>query len=171
MISIHGLVRNKYPFFLVSALIAVFDRVSKIFFERFLSGIEGNSIRALGDEFARFTLAYNEGIAFSIPLGGRYFLSSVSFAASVVIIFIIIKTDIKKRTELWGLSFILGGAVGNMTDRIFTGRVIDFIDCDFPDFIMYRWPIFNIADSFVTLGMIFLVIHYIFMDKKAVEKG
>jgi signal peptidase II len=157
---------KKSVFFAVSALIVVSDRISKDFFEDFLSGVEGNSVKALGDEFARFTLAYNEGIAFSIRLGGRYFLSAVSFIASLVIIYVIIKTDIRKRVEIWGLSFILGGAVGNMIDRVRTGRVIDFIDCDFPDFIMQRWPIFNIADSFVTTGMVFLVVHYMFLEKK-----
>ncbi len=166
MKSFLGSFRSRSAFFAVSAIIVAADRISKNFFENYLSGIEGNSVKAVGEEFARFTLAYNEGIAFSIKLGGRYFLSGVSIAASLAIIWLIAKTDIKKKTELWAFSMILGGAAGNLVDRISTGRVVDFIDCDFPDFIMERWPVFNIADSFVTVGMAFLIIHYIFFEKK-----
>jgi len=163
--------KTKFQFFLVSFLIIVSDQISKKIFEKFLSGIEGNSVKAVGEEFARFTLAYNAGIAFSINLGGRYFLSAVSLLASIVIIYLIFKTDKAKKLELWAFSFILGGAIGNLVDRAFYGKVIDFIDCDFPDFIMNRWPIFNLADSFVTVGMIFLAIQYIFLEKKEAESG
>ena len=76
------------------------------------------------------------------------------------------KVDLKKKLELWAFTFILGGAIGNLIDRAMYGKVIDFIDCDFPDIIMTRWPIFNIADSFVTVGMVFLAIQYLFLEKK-----
>ncbi|HXK49558.1 MAG TPA: signal peptidase II, partial [Clostridiales bacterium] len=92
--------------------------------------------------------------------------STVSVIASLVLIYLIFSSDISKRTELWALSLILGGAAGNLIDRISTGRVIDFIDCDFPDFIMQRWPVFNLADSFITAGMVFLFIHFIFFEKR-----
>ncbi len=160
------LLRQRAAFIGVSAFIVIADRISKNYFEDYLSGVEGNSVRALGDSFARFTLAYNEGIAFSIDLGGRYILSTVSVIASLVLIYLIFSSDISKRTELWALSLILGGAAGNLIDRISTGRVIDFIDCDFPDFIMQRWPVFNLADSFITAGMVFLFIHFIFFEKR-----
>jgi len=159
-------IRNKYPFFILSGIIILCDQISKKYFEDFLLSVQGHSVKAAGDEFARFTLAYNTGIAFSIDMGGRFILASVSFLASLVIIYLILKTDIKKKLELWAFSFILGGAVGNMIDRAFYGKVIDFIDCDFPDFIMERWPIFNIADSFVTIGMVFLAVQYLFFEQK-----
>ena len=163
------MIKNKYPFFIISALIIACDQLSKKYFEDFLLSVEGYSVRAVGDEFARFTLAYNTGIAFSIDLGGRYFLATVSFLASLVIIYLILKTDLKKKLELWAFSFILGGAVGNMIDRALYGKVVDFIDCDFPDIIMERWPIFNIADSFVTVGMVFLAVQYILLERKNPE--
>lgn len=159
-------IKNKLQYFLVSVFIILSDQISKKFFEKYLSGVEGNSVKAVGDEFARFTLAYNTGIAFSIKMGGRYFLASVSYLASMIIVLLIIRTDPLKKLELWAFSFILGGALGNLIDRALYGKVIDFIDCDFPDFIMQRWPIFNLADSFVTIGMVFLMIQYIFLEKK-----
>ena len=158
--------KKKYIFFSVSALIVVADQISKKFFEKFLLSLDTNSVNVLGEELVRFTLAYNTGIAFSIKLGSRYFLSTISLLASIFIIYLIVKIDLKKKLEIWAFTFILGGAIGNLIDRVMYGKVIDFIDCDFPDFIMTRWPIFNIADSFVTVGMAFLAIQYLFLEKK-----
>ncbi|MFO7810616.1 MAG: signal peptidase II [Candidatus Delongbacteria bacterium] len=166
-----GLFFSKINYFFVAGFIIFADRISKRFFENYLLGIKGHSVEAIGSEFARFTLAYNTGIAFSIPLGGRYVLSAVSLIASAAIVYLIIRTDGSKKCELWGYSLILGGAVGNMTDRIVYGRVIDFIDCDFFDLIIERWPIFNLADSFITIGMIFLFVHFIFLDKRPNKKS
>jgi len=161
--------KKKYIFFSVSALIVIADQISKNFFEKFLLSFNSNSVNVIGKELVRFTLAYNTGIAFSIKLGSRYFLASISLLASIFIIYLIFKIDLKKKLELWAFSFILGGAIGNLIDRALYGKVIDFIDCDFPDFIMTRWPIFNIADSFVTVGMVFLAIQYLFLEKKKIE--
>lgn len=160
------LLKRKSPYLAVSLLIIAADRASKIFFENYLSKIEGGSVRAVGEEFARFTLAYNEGIAFSIDLGGRFVLSSISLIASSAIIYMILFSEKLRRAEVWALSMILGGAVGNLWDRMTTGRVIDFIDCDFPDFIMRRWPVFNIADSFITVGMVFLALSIVLPGRK-----
>ena len=158
--------KNKYQFFILSGIIIFCDQISKNYFENFLLNVEGYSVKAVGDEFARFTLAYNTGIAFSIDLGGRYLLASISFIASLFIVYLILKTDISKKLELWAFGMILGGALGNMIDRALYGKVVDFIDCDFPDFIMHRWPIFNIADSFVTVGMVLLAVQYLFLERK-----
>ena len=164
------MIKKKYIFFSISALIVVADQISKYFFEKFLLSLDTNSVKVLGEELVKFTLAYNTGIAFSIKLGSRYFLSTISLIASIFIIYLILRIDIKKRLELWAFSFILGGAIGNLIDRALYGKVIDFIDCDFPDFIMTRWPIFNIADSFVTVGMVFLAIQYLFLEKKEIKQ-
>lgn len=161
--------KSKYQFFILSGIIIFCDQISKKFFENFLLNVEGYSVKAVGDEFARFTLAYNTGIAFSIDIGGRYFLASISFIASLFIVYLIFKTDISKKLELWAFGMILGGALGNMIDRALYGKVVDFIDCDFPDFIMHRWPIFNIADSFVTVGMVLLAVQYLFLERKKHE--
>jgi signal peptidase II len=168
--SITGQLKGRYIYFAVSAFIILADRFTKVFFEKWLLGVEGNSVKALGDDFARFTLAYNTGIAFSIKMGSRYFLGSLSLIAGAFIIYLLIRTDITKKLELWAFSFIFGGAYGNMIDRLLYGKVIDFIDCDFPDFIMERWPIFNIADSFITVGMVMLAVQYIFLEKNIQKK-
>ncbi len=61
---------------------------------------------------------------------------------------------------------ILGGAFGNLIDRIFFGGVTDFIWWDFPDFIMERWPVFNIADSSIVVAICLLVVYYLFFREE-----
>jgi signal peptidase II len=60
---------------------------------------------------------------------------------------------------------ILGGAVGNFIDRMRMQMVVDFIDCDFPDFIMTRFPTFNVADSFVTVGVAIVILSPVILKK------
>ena len=104
-----------------------------------------------------FNLTYvrNTGAAFGIFAGSaeifrRPFLILVSILASVFII-VMMKRLAEKETELViGLSFILGGAIGNLIDRVIYGEVIDFLDFYWRN---YHWPAFNIADSFITIGV------------------
>jgi signal peptidase II len=67
------------------------------------------------------------------------------------------------------LALILGGALGNLFDRVRFGYVTDFFDFDFPDFIMTRWPVFNIADSAVTTGVTLWCVYLVFFAKKHVN--
>ena len=60
---------------------------------------------------------------------------------------------------------ILGGAVGNFIDRMRLQMVVDFIDCDLPDFIMTRFPTFNVADSFVTVGVAIVILSPVILKK------
>jgi len=99
----------------------------------------------------------NEGAAFSFlsDAGGwqRYFLSIVAVIASVFIIFMIKK----HRDELYialGLSLILGGAIGNLYNRISLGHVTDFLYFHFND---YYWPAFNVADTAISIGAVIII--------------
>ena len=107
-----------------------------------------------------FTLVHNEGAAFGILSDHRWvFLvfSSLAIVGLCVYLFRFCKTD------LWikvALAFVIGGGIGNMIDRIFVGSVVDFIELPFlwlPILKMY-FPIFNIADSFVTVGVAILIV-------------
>jgi signal peptidase II len=64
-----------------------------------------------------------------------------------------------------GVVMILGGAVGNFIDRMRLKMVVDFIDCDLPDFIMTRFPTFNVADSFVTVGVAIIILSPVLLKK------
>ena len=71
---------------------------------------------------------------------------------SVVVVFWIQKTDISQRQKLMGQFFLLSGAVGNLIDRAQYGYVIDFIDIN-----ILNWPVFNLADSFIFIGVMLLL--------------
>lgn len=121
-------------------------------------------IRVLGD-YLRFSLAYNEGAAFSSrPQDILPFLSPPVFYLVLTLVALGVLfwfyTSIDKRDWLsrLGIVMVISGAIGNFWDRMRLQKVIDFIDCDFPDFIMTRFPTFNVADSFVTVGVALLLL-------------
>ena len=82
-------------------------------------------------------------------------ISILSIAALLTVLYIFIKTSLSCRLELISLSFIMGGAVGNIVDRFLLGYVVDFIDIYIKS---YHWPTFNIADSFISIGIVLLLI-------------
>jgi len=103
-------------------------------------------------------LAYNRGAAFSFldDAGGwqRWFFVSVSVLASVALVFWLRKLKPHQWPLALALSLVLGGAVGNLVDRLWLGHVVDFIQLYYRDFY---WPAFNIADSAITAGAVLLV--------------
>jgi signal peptidase II len=147
--------------YLWAILVIVADRISKMLVIDNMT--LGESIPLIGNNFLRFTYVQNPGIAFGIHIFPNTFHLVFSLAASVVLIIYLFHIRGQSSFLKIPLSLILGGALGNAIDRIFYGQVIDFIDFDFPNFIMSRWPVFNLADSAVTIGMILLVIYLIFM--------
>ena len=108
-------------------------------------------------QFLRFTLAWNQGAAFSMPWGGPLFLTVITAAAVVMVSIFIWKLGKHSPLFLAGLGAILGGALGNLLDRIMYGKVVDFIDIGSTG---WRWPTFNVADIAITAGGVILVILY-----------
>jgi signal peptidase II len=154
------------PYFVLALIIALADQISKILIRQYL--LPGDSVQVLGD-FLRFTFVYNQGGAFGIKLGNIIFYSAMSFAAAVIIIVYMIKTKNTNKIVMAILALVVGGAIGNFLDRIVYGQVVDFIDVNMPDiripafslsifnfsgFELYRWYIFNIADSALTVGLV-----------------
>jgi signal peptidase II len=135
----------------------------------------GQSIPLIGD-FLRITYIENLGMAFGIDVGGRLFLIIFTLLASIGIIFYLYKIRNEAFVARFSLAMILGGAIGNLIDRIFYGvifgeaplfygKVVDFIDVDFIniDFLgvhISRWAIFNVADSSVSIGIVMMLIFY-----------
>ncbi len=165
----------------LSAILAALDQVTKLlvkgvsvpFLGISVEGMRyGSSIPVLGD-FFRLTYIENPGMAFGINFGGKALFSIISFAASIAIIIYLYKSRNEPLPFRLSLAMILGGAVGNMVDRmfygvlygeapLFHGKVVDFFDLDFPDINIFgyqlsRWPVFNIADASVTVGVILLL--------------
>jgi signal peptidase II len=143
-------------YLLIAILLIILDQLSKIYFT-----LNHN----LGDSFAvfswlNFTFLHNSGAAFSLGAGyeiSRYILPAVSIIASIFIVIWMFKTNPKNTLKLLSLTLVLGGALGNFIDRALFGYVVDFIDLNI-DFWGYRFAVFNLADSFISVGVVLLLI-------------
>jgi signal peptidase II len=113
----------------------------------------GRSIPLLGD-LLRFTLVHNSGGAFGLFAGGGAPFVGFSIAAIGLILLLAWRLPAGSHGELVALGALLGGALGNLRDRLQSGVVIDFIDIGVG---RLRWPVFNVADIAVTLGVIALL--------------
>lgn len=170
----------------ISIAVVIIDQLTKIFVKGFSIPIlnfnfdgmyYGQSIPVIGD-FFRLTYIENPGMAFGFDPGDGFKLaiSLFSLIASVGLLIYLYAIRNKNLSLRIAIAFILGGAVGNLIDRtfygvlfdyapLFYGRVVDFFDFDFFDFTLFgrsydRWPIFNIADAAVSIGVLILILFY-----------
>jgi signal peptidase II len=165
----------------LSLFIIIADQVTKLLVKGFdmhalgiaWHGFPLGSSRPIWGDFLRLTYIENPGMAFGIDLGGKLFFSIFSVLASIGILIYLYKARNDNLAFRISLALILGGAIGNLIDRVFYGvlfnegplfygKVVDFIDADFFDINLFgyhlsRWPVFNIADSSVTCGVILLL--------------
>jgi signal peptidase II len=115
-----------------------------------------------------FTLMYNTGAAFSfLNQVGSWFFITLASAVSIFIVAWMTGLPSNKRWLFFALAFVLGGALGNLWDRVALGYVIDFIDVSLaflPWRIFNPWPAFNIADSAIFIGAVMLIIDAIWFD-------
>ncbi len=147
-------------FFKISLITFLFaaDQSTKFLIHRFLE--LHKSIRIIGD-LIRITYARNRGGAFGLSFGGPTFLT-ITTTIIVILLFYLYFSKKLRPQKLWGefsLLLVMGGAIGNLFDRYTRGEVIDFIDIGLGNL---RWPIFNVADIWVTLGIIGLFTYYTF---------
>jgi signal peptidase II len=109
--------------------------------------------------FLNFTLVYNKGAAFgflSTASGWQnLFFIGVALVATAVILYLLRRTDARDRWMAAALMLILGGAIGNLVDRLVYGHVVDFIDVYYGT---WHWPAFNVADSAITIGATLIVL-------------
>ena len=154
---------QKILFYLfIVVLIFFLDRFSKIYI---LNLAElNNSVDIYLSSFLNLYLIWNKGIAFGLLSFEKnliYNLITLLISViNIVIIFLIIKT---KDIRVYFLIFILGGSLCNLFDRVYYASVPDFIDFHIGNF---HWFIFNVADIFITLGIICLILAEIFLNKK-----
>ncbi len=113
--------------------------------------------------FLRFRLTYNTGGVFGIFQGNAIVFHILTGVAILFLLFYYIKTPDFSRWFQISIAFIVGGALGNFTDRFFRPGVVDFIDMGIGT---HRWPTYNIADSFITVGALVLALAFYLMEKK-----
>lgn len=151
---------------MIATLIVVIDQLFKIQMVEYMAdhpfGIEVTS-------FFRLVMVWNSGVSFGMFAGGettRWILIALSTAISLVLVVILAKSD--KKLIGYAMGLVLGGAIGNIIDRLHYGRVADFFDVDL---ILMRWPAFNIADIAIVCGVILLLLENLFFDKKSSKNG
>jgi signal peptidase II len=141
--------------FLLSLLVVVVDQVSKCYANWLLVPYQSNPVLPL----LNFTLAYNTGAAFSFLSGAGpwhlWFFMGFNMVVSLAVVVGMIRLPTTDKMSLLALSLILGGAVGNLIDRFIFGYVIDFIDVYYKN---YHWPIFNLADTAISIGTVLLIV-------------
>lgn len=146
----------------LSVLVIILDQLTKQLVRSSLNLYQVKSFLP----FWNWTLAFNEGAAFSFLANQsgwqKIFFALIAFIVSVGLIYFILT---KSYSLLAGIAFgfILGGALGNLIDRVVAGKVTDFIDWYIGS---HHWPAFNVADSFITVGVTLLIIDSIFFSKK-----
>ena len=156
------------PWLLLSLLILVADRVTKDIFEGTLSMYQ--RIEVIPGYFD-WTLAYNTGAAFSflaVAAGWqRWFFAAIAIVVSVVLVVWLKRLKRHETLLAVALAMVLGGALGNLYDRVVLGHVVDFILVHWQN----RWyfPAFNLADTFITIGAILLALDMFKSDKSAKE--
>ena len=154
--------KNLIIFFSVATIFLI-DRVSKILVISKSEKLNQNEI--FSTEFINFHLIWNEGIAFgllSFSNSSTYqIMTLLILLVILILIFYMLKTDMVY--EKIGFILIIGGAIGNLFDRFFYSAVPDFIDLHINNF---HWFIFNIADIFITTGVLWLILTEIILKKK-----
>lgn len=142
------------PWLVIAAIVVLLDQATKILISQTFSYGDSYPVTS----FFNLVLVYNKGAAFSFlaSQGGwqRYFFTAVSLIASIVILYLLKKHGDKPLFS-WALALILGGAVGNLIDRVAYGHVIDFLDFHAGG---WHWPAFNVADCAIFIGAALFII-------------
>jgi signal peptidase II len=154
---------NALTWLLLSLAILIADQITKaIVLEHFQLHDSMPVIAGL----LNWTLAYNEGAAFSFlaDAGGwqRWFFTALAVVVSVVLVVWLKRTPRSDWRTALPLSLVIGGAIGNVIDRVRFGHVVDFIDVYYG---AAHWPAFNIADSAISVGAVLLIVFGLFGGK------
>jgi signal peptidase II len=151
----------------LSALIVALDRITKLWVSHHIA--EGNVIVVIPRVFA-ISHVMNPGAAFSMftdspnPARTRALLIAFSLLAAVVVFIILLRIGRRLSLAAVSMALVLGGAIGNVWDRIAYGTVVDFLEVHI---IHYHWPDFNVADSAIVIGGILLLIDSLRPRKEA----
>ena len=153
------LIKKNYLFFILILILFFIDRITKI---QALNALDDKNYLFLNN-FLNLNLVFNTGIGFglfSLNAGTYYnLLSFFIFFIILVLFFFMIKS---KTSEKFFFSLIIGGAIGNLYDRIIFKAVPDFIDFHIQEF---HWFTFNFADIFISLGIIFMILNELIYKK------
>jgi signal peptidase II len=148
-----------------AAVVYVADRATKAWI---VANVDiGEQIPVIGD-FVQIWHTENEGAAFGLLPGGGMLFLVVGFVTLVAIGWVHLTGRLRGATAAVLLGLVLGGTLGNLTDRLLDGSVTDFVSVGIGDL---RWPTFNVADSAVVVGIISIVLYLSFLDRRATTRA
>jgi signal peptidase II len=156
--------RPVWPWYAGVTGLLILDQVSKALVRRYLPLHQ--SVPVLGNDFLRLTHVQNPGIAFGVDVVNGWPLLVFGWVAAAVLTYYLFRLVRHGDVLRWPVMLFLAGAVGNSIDRLLFGQVTDFVDVDFPDLIMARWAVFNVADACVTVGIVLLLVLVLFSRGK-----
>nr|WP_245805848.1 signal peptidase II [Bacillus alkalicellulosilyticus] len=150
-----------YYYYVLALVIIVLDQITKWYI---VKSMELGERITIIENVLYITSHRNKGAAFGILQGQMWFFYIVTIIVIVFLIYYIQKEAKKSRFLGISLGLLLGGAIGNFIDRVFRGEVVDFIDTYI---ITYDFPIFNVADSALVIGVGLMMIKFIDEERKA----
>ena len=154
--------KNFYISFSIVALIYFLDRLTKIYVIQLDKNNLGSDI--FNSAYLNIVLIWNKGIAFGLFSFGEWYLYNVlSLIISIIVTILVIMSFKSNGCKRYSLLMIVGGALGNLHDRIFFKAVPDFIDFHVGNF---HWFIFNVSDIFITLGVIIMIFQELIVSNK-----
>lgn len=160
--NVPSIKKSILPWIGFSMLIIVLDQITKLWVQAKLD------LGSVIEVTSYFNLVYvlNPGAAFSFLADQegwqKHFLSGVAVIASIVIVFMM-RSSSHRKFAMFCLACILGGALGNLIDRLLHGAVIDFLDFFIQN---YHWPAFNVADVAISMGAVGLIVDELFFNKE-----
>ena len=158
-----GIVRNKKYLLFLTVIPLIIDIITKNLNK---TNLELYDVVPIIDGFFNIVYVLNPGAAFSFlhDMNESYrqlFFVSITIIAIIVVLYVFAHE--KSKVNVAGFALILSGAVGNLLDRIFIGKVVDFLDFYYKT---YHFPAFNVADSCITIGVALIIIDMLFLNKK-----
>ncbi|WP_335342687.1 signal peptidase II [Moraxella haemolytica] len=160
---------NAMKYYLIALVVLMLDQITKIYFN---SRFELYETVDVIPPLLNWTLAYNHGAAFSFLADQagwqKWFFAVLGLAVAVFLTVYIRQVPRMAKVLSLGLALVLGGAIGNVVDRFLYGYVIDFIHVHYAD--IWHYPIFNIADIGICIGMVLVVYDMLFLEKKRQPK-
>lgn len=142
----------KKKVYIISFIIFIIDLLSKIL----VLGIDKTPITIINN-FFYINKIFNTGAAFSLFTGNNFILIIIAIAVLIYIDRKVID-DIKSKISVISISMLIGGIIGNLFDRIVYGKVIDFLSFKFGT---YSFPVFNLADTFICIGIFLLIVEFL----------
>ena len=162
----NSLIKKLSIYFLIVLVIFSFDRISKVLILNILE--DKDKVDIYINSFLNFYLVWNKGIGFGLfSFDGSTAYNLITFIIFVINGIIIYLAFIEKGIKVYFLLTILGGSLGNLFDRLYYNAVPDFIDLNYQG---YHWFIFNVADIFITVGIICLIFAELINYKSNDEK-